>query len=464
MKKKYNDIIYDSDTDYGPLIDEAVANGDYVLAGMREQRQNAKIAGEGMSEQPTFNYYGYLKSPSDDRIISGSPDTSVSAFHDNGISSDSSDGKYKKYDASDDIEKYASRRFSYDPESDGVLKAQSSQLRKNAADTAENVLGKYSSVTGGRPSSYAVSAAAKASADTLSGINDLYAAREAENYKRYRDSMNDNLNVIDMRRSQDSVNYSRMIDEMNSEAAAAGAEEENRLKWAEYELSANKNAAEIAKINAEAEKTGLESYYLPYEKEADINKTYADIGKVGAETGKINAEAEKTGLESYYLPYEKEADINKTYAETERIGAETDKINSETEYTDLNYQKNLEAALEHASAGAVSSYESDIINLAVENAKYKISMGDSLSVTDIAALKVSGYEINQSKIRKNKSEDLEAKDTPYSVYKNEIEASAARGLDDLSDTLAEHVEYGIISEEEAEETYRTYSMLYGTNS
>ena len=425
MKKKYNDIIYDSDTDYGPLIDEAVANGDYVLAGMREQRQNAKIAGEGMSEQPTFNYYGYLKSPSDDRIISGSPDTSVSAFHDNGISSDSSDGKYKKYDASDDIEKYASRRFSYDPESDGVLKAQSSQLRKNAADTAENVLGKYSSVTGGRPSSYAVSAAAKASADTLSGINDLYAAREAENYKRYRDSMNDNLNVIDMRRSQDSVNYSRMIDEMNSEAAAAGAEEENRLKWAEYELSANKNAAEIAKINAEAEKTGLESYYLPYEKEADINKTYA---------------------------------------ETERIGAETDKINSETEYTDLNYQKNLEAALEHASAGAVSSYESDIINLAVENAKYKISMGDSLSVTDIAALKVSGYEINQSKIRKNKSEDLEAKDTPYSVYKNEIEASAARGLDDLSDTLAEHVEYGIISEEEAEETYRTYSMLYGTNS
>ena len=51
---------YDNNTDYQAIINNAVANGDYVTAAKAEQLRNQKIIGQGLNYDLTNNYKGWL--------------------------------------------------------------------------------------------------------------------------------------------------------------------------------------------------------------------------------------------------------------------------------------------------------------------------------------------------------------------------------------------------------------------
>ena len=54
MATKYK---YDKDTDYAALMEQAAQRGDHASAAIYEQQRNAKIRGEGMTDQEQTNDY-----------------------------------------------------------------------------------------------------------------------------------------------------------------------------------------------------------------------------------------------------------------------------------------------------------------------------------------------------------------------------------------------------------------------
>lgn len=56
VQKVFDGIRYNADVDYSLEIQKAVKSGDYALANQLEQQRNAKIQGEGMGYELTFDY------------------------------------------------------------------------------------------------------------------------------------------------------------------------------------------------------------------------------------------------------------------------------------------------------------------------------------------------------------------------------------------------------------------------
>jgi len=75
--------------------------------------------------------------------------------------------------------------FSYDPEKDEAFSAYKSEMEREGKRASENVMGIASSLTGGTPSSYAVTAASQAAGEYSAAekLPDFYEAA----YKRYQD-------------------------------------------------------------------------------------------------------------------------------------------------------------------------------------------------------------------------------------------------------------------------------------
>ena len=218
MRKSYNGVTYNAEKDYRKQIDDAVSRGDYVLAAMYEQQRNAKIDGEGRSEDKSFDYERYLNPKGQQVDYAGMLGVKGTGGNENGINADvaTSVGSgidseraggrqsgWKSYDAAGDYDKLSKKKFVYDPDEDTTYSDMVKAVRNNAKFVAENTMGEYASMTGGMPSSYAVSAASAASADVLDDINDIYAEREDAAYDRYRDEYNDELTRISAKQNQE---------------------------------------------------------------------------------------------------------------------------------------------------------------------------------------------------------------------------------------------------------------------
>ena len=118
-------------------------------------------------------------------------------------------------------------QFSYDPENDEVYKAYRNRYMREGQRAAENAIGSAAAATGGRPSSYAATAAAQAGgyygAQLSDKIPELYDAA----YSRYRDQQNryDSDRAFAYRQHMDTVShnddmYSRDWNEAAQMAAA----------------------------------------------------------------------------------------------------------------------------------------------------------------------------------------------------------------------------------------------------
>lgn len=98
------------------------------------------------------------------------------------------------------------------------------QLQQQASQTTEDVMGKYASMTGGVPSTSAVSQAAASGSDVMSKLYDLLEAKEESKYNRWKNEESDAysrwLNDQNMQYSrwqdQDTTNYNRWLNDQNT--------------------------------------------------------------------------------------------------------------------------------------------------------------------------------------------------------------------------------------------------------
>lgn len=150
---------YDKDTDYQKLINEAVGRGNMHQAAMYEAMRNEKIAGEGLGEVPTSLYSSYLGS-------SGETD-------------------YQKELSA--LLPQKPEAYTWDPDTDPAVSAYKKQYMRQADRTMEDTLGKYATMTGGLPSTAAVTAASQSADNTKAQFSALLPELEQQAYDRWSD-------------------------------------------------------------------------------------------------------------------------------------------------------------------------------------------------------------------------------------------------------------------------------------
>lgn len=143
---------YDPQVDYQKLINQDLANQDYRSAAIHEAQRNEKIAGEGATKyKPTSNYSDYL--PKDQQVNAGIAGLQRGAY-------------------------------TYDPSSDPAYQALRRQALREADRATLDTMGTYAAMTGGVPSTAAVSAAQQAGAYERAKLNDAIPTLAENAYQR----------------------------------------------------------------------------------------------------------------------------------------------------------------------------------------------------------------------------------------------------------------------------------------
>lgn len=259
---KYNGVGYDTDVDYTKEINKAVEMGDYAYAAALEKMRNAKIQGEGLNYGTTDNYSQYVKSKEPAVSVVKSAGTQVPSVKPGRTVQDKMNSVLGAINA---------KQFHYNPVKDPLYKQIQKNYKSTAGDVIENAMGTYSGMTGGVPSSYAMSAAAQAGAQHMQKADDMipelyelaynkFAQDKADLYKQY--GIMQDLENREYERGiyEEEKNYERNLyaqqqaeAKAQAQAKAQADEETARLdyeKWlSEYGLDLSK-AQDTEKKNA----------------------------------------------------------------------------------------------------------------------------------------------------------------------------------------------------------------------
>lgn len=129
---------YEKDIDYAKLMEDAAKSGDMARAAIFEAQQNEKIAGEGLTVQPTKYYTQYLPTQPQANPYQQELDRVMGA-------------------------QGATQRTTVDYLlGDDVISAYKKAYLREADRTGRDTLGQYATMTGGIPSTQAVAAASQA--------------------------------------------------------------------------------------------------------------------------------------------------------------------------------------------------------------------------------------------------------------------------------------------------------------
>ena len=145
---------YDKDVDYQKLIDDAVKAQDWTRAAVYEAMRNEKIAGEGAPYQPTYQYASYLPGNQQAGQPNGQPAPAGAAQQ--GVEQIDLQASAMPQYVNPYQEQLDAAIAGLDPEAYKRLYLQ------EASRSAQDTLGKYAAMTGGIPSTAAVSAATQA--------------------------------------------------------------------------------------------------------------------------------------------------------------------------------------------------------------------------------------------------------------------------------------------------------------
>ncbi len=446
--KSYNNVTYDRDKVYRDKIDDAAAKGDYLLAGMLEQQRNAKIDGENRTEEKTYDYSRYLEPGADSGFGSA-----TSKDPGTGITADDVD-----------VDEYnGGRGYSYNSSKDKTYQNLVKQVQKNAEFVGDNTLGRFSAMTGGIPSSYAVSAAANAQADVLDDINDIYAEREA-------------------------VDYSRYLDELDRESAKGTAEEDARRWDLEYGLSKQQSDADVAYTEAKTAEQLKANEYADDIYLADIDATKADT-----ELTRANTAAQ--GIENDYAARLNEAELASIYADTDLTKAKTAGQNIDNQFAPYTYLDELagegDTSTEEMtvadilnkanSGGYLTDAEYAMLDRAKENILAKVGANSanakSLTSEEMDILRAFGYTTEDIANKITYDSESEAFSTPTGSVNPSLtkstamhEKTASLGLDAfaqagenaLNQELGRlYASSGTISKDEVVDIYLYYKNMMG---
>ena len=145
---------YDKDTDYSELIQQDVANGDYRSAYIHEQMRNEKIRGEGITGYEQTNHFSAYR-PRTEEINSG-------------------------------MDRLANPEpWKYNAAEDPAMQAYRKQFLREADRQTRDTMGAYAGMTGGVPSTAAVTAAQQAGNYERSKLADKVPELMQADFSRY---------------------------------------------------------------------------------------------------------------------------------------------------------------------------------------------------------------------------------------------------------------------------------------
>ena len=185
-------VSYNKDTDYQAVINDAIARGDYATAAEAERQRNAKIDGEGLSNEKTYNYIGYTPSSTvsglDEKannaysnlesltnqssIISSSLERQMNKTFNTPASVTQADRYLKeqlekiqsgKTSYSDQLNEIMNaimnrEKFSYDVDTDPLFQQALASAMNSGKQAMQDTIGQASALTGGYGSTYATTA------------------------------------------------------------------------------------------------------------------------------------------------------------------------------------------------------------------------------------------------------------------------------------------------------------------
>lgn len=172
---------YDKNTDYSKLINEAVAAGDYRKAGILEQQRNEKIRGEGLTKYKTTSHYAsYL--PKD----TGAVNSGVGAAAQGATPAAAAGSQGWSERVEKGLEKLANAEpWSYNLDNDPAWQSLRKQYLREADRQTRDTLGSYAGMTGGVPSTAAVTAAQQAGNYQRAQLTDRIPDLMQNDYSRY---------------------------------------------------------------------------------------------------------------------------------------------------------------------------------------------------------------------------------------------------------------------------------------
>lgn len=181
---------YDKNVDYQKLIHQDLVNQDYRSAAIHEAQRNEKIQGEGATQYQTTNLYSDWL-PLTDQVNQG-------------------------------LRELQQAKFEYNPETDPSYQAYRKEYLREADRQTRDTMGAYAGMTGGVPSTAAVTAAQQAGnyqrarlTDKLPELRDAaYGRFSDEQQRRYQElGLLDNIDMERWQLSQEQQNaaYAREL-------------------------------------------------------------------------------------------------------------------------------------------------------------------------------------------------------------------------------------------------------------
>lgn len=246
---------WDENTDYQALIDAAVQSGDYASAARNEQYRNQKIDATGLPYAKTHEYEGYLDYNPDadyewladyyakngdwsgawgalygDKYSRSAKQKDygetgrtnediwgdISAKYGWSYASNPNDVKSRQEKIDALYDQIMGRGdFSYDPETDPLYESYRKRYTREGDRAMEDVLSSAAGMTGGIPSSYAVTAAQETSDNYMEKLQDVLPQLYEIAYGHWQDEGNNMRQNLSLLQAEDQQDYNRGRDNIN---------------------------------------------------------------------------------------------------------------------------------------------------------------------------------------------------------------------------------------------------------
>ena len=188
MATKYK---YDKNTDYAALMEQAAQRGDNAAAAVYEQQRNAKIRGEGMTDQEQTNdYLQYLP-------VEDVPDYDDTHRRQAETLLTERDTAAQRERIDQMLDTLLGEEFDYNPASDKLYAAYRQQYERQADLAAANALGTAAALTGGQASTAAVAASQQAGGYYRAMLAGKLPELAQLAYERYSGERKTRLSAID---------------------------------------------------------------------------------------------------------------------------------------------------------------------------------------------------------------------------------------------------------------------------
>lgn len=252
MATKYK---YDKNTDYAALMEQAAQRGDRTAAAVYEQQRNAKIRGEGMTDQAQTNDYAQYLPVEDVPDYDDAHRRQAEAL----LTGRDTTAQRDRIDQM--LDALLGEEFDYNPASDKLYAAYRQQYARQADLAAANTLGAAAALTGGQASTAAVAASQQAGgyyramlAGKLPELAQLAYERYSGERKTRLSALDAMLDAADSRDSVTKAQIAALLDMDDTDYTRADSKLQQQAKdAADRKAAADKQAKEDKAAQEKAE-------------------------------------------------------------------------------------------------------------------------------------------------------------------------------------------------------------------